>query len=50
MKNLAEFVKNRFAPAEHEPDPLLVAEEGERLETHGYLHGLFIGENPVALD
>jgi Peptidase family M28 len=28
IENLAEFVKNRYAPAEHEPDPLLVAEGG----------------------
>jgi hypothetical protein len=28
IENLAEFVKNRYAPAEHEPDPLVVAEGG----------------------
>jgi hypothetical protein len=27
-ENLAEFVKNRYAPAEHEPDELVVAEGG----------------------
>jgi hypothetical protein len=29
-ENLAEFVKERYAPAEHEPDPLLTAEGGSR--------------------
>jgi hypothetical protein len=28
IENLAEFVKNRYAPAEHEPDALLVAQGG----------------------
>jgi hypothetical protein len=28
IENLSEFVKTRYAPAEHEPDPLLVAEGG----------------------
>jgi hypothetical protein len=28
IENLAEYVKNRYAPAEHEPDPLLVAPGG----------------------
>ena len=28
IENLAEFVKDRYAPAEHEPDPLLVADGG----------------------
>jgi Peptidase family M28 len=28
IENLAEFVKNRYAPAEHEPDPLLIAGGG----------------------
>ena len=28
IENLAEYVKNRYAPAEHEPDPLLVAAAG----------------------
>jgi aminopeptidase YwaD len=30
VENLGEFVKDRYAPAEHEPDPLLVAEGGGR--------------------
>ena len=28
IENLAEFVKDRYAPSEHEPDPWLVAEGG----------------------
>jgi Peptidase family M28 len=28
IENLAEYVKNRYAPAEHQPDPLLVATGG----------------------
>jgi Peptidase family M28 len=28
IENLAEYVKNRYAPAEHEPNPLLVAPGG----------------------
>ena len=28
VENLAEFVKNQYAPAEHEPDPLLIADGG----------------------
>ena len=28
IENLAEYVKDRYAPAEHEPDPLLVAAGG----------------------
>ena len=30
IDNLAEFVKSRYAPAEHEPDPLLIARGGGR--------------------
>ncbi|PWU02229.1 MAG: hypothetical protein C5B51_21290 [Terriglobia bacterium] len=30
MENLAEFVRDRYAPAEHEPDPLLTAANGGR--------------------
>lgn len=28
IENLAEYVKDRYAPAEHEPDPLLLADGG----------------------
>jgi aminopeptidase YwaD len=28
IENLAEYVKDRYAPAEHEPDPLLIADGG----------------------
>ena len=30
IENVAEFVKDRYAPAEHEPDPLLTSSNGSR--------------------
>jgi hypothetical protein len=34
IENLAEFVKARYAPAEHEPDPLLIAPGGSHQSLH----------------
>jgi hypothetical protein len=34
IENLADYAKERYAPAEHEPDPLLVAEGGGHQSIH----------------
>src|SRR5581483_9128644 len=34
IEDTAEYVKERYAPAEHEPDPLLVAEGGSHQSLH----------------
>jgi hypothetical protein len=43
MENLAEYVKNRYAPAEHEPDPLLVASGG----SHQSLRNVYWEYQPI---
>ena len=43
IENLAEFVKNRYAPAEHEPDPLLVAKGG----SHQSLRTVYWDYQPI---
>lgn len=43
IENLAEFVKDRYAPAEHEPDPLLVEAGG----SHQSLRPVYWNYQPI---
>jgi hypothetical protein len=43
IENLAEYVKNRYAPAEHEPDPLLVDAGG----SHQSLRTVYWDYQPI---